>query len=50
MFRWYVSFYVFCTFRFSFCTLRFVSVARFVLWIIQALNPELDILMDIRDL
>lgn len=36
MFRWYVSFYVFRTLRFSFRTFRFVSVARFVLWIIRA--------------
>ncbi len=36
-FRWYVSFYVFCTLRFSFRTFRFVSVARFVLWIIVSL-------------
>lgn len=35
MFRWYVSFYVFRTLRFSFRTFRFVSVARFVLWIIH---------------
>lgn len=34
-FRWYVSFYVFCTLRFSFRTFRFASVARFVLWIID---------------
>lgn len=40
MFRWYVSFYVFRTLRFSFRTFRFVSVARFVLWIIKD-NAEL---------
>lgn len=35
VFRWYVSFCGLRTFRFSFCTFRFVCVARFVLWIID---------------
>ncbi len=39
-FRWYVSFYVFCTLRFNFRTFRFVGVERFVLWIIDEGDKE----------